>query len=235
MRTLFTFALLSAVAFSGVAVGQEETNLVGEVALESTETTDNIQQSIVDLDEPAPSDAEIDAPSIETATPVSVEGTIVSAEYVDQGVSYPESITVQDCGCQSGMIAPVVYQSPLIEGVVEGASEIAVEGSMVAEPVADATSVVESPITDSAPVYSDAGVVTEGAPMTVQSAPMATGTPSCGCNQGAAPAAMPTEGLISSSAVSYESAPAVYSSPAPAATPCCTPARRGFFRTLFGR
>lgn len=233
MRTLFTFALLSAIGFSGVAVGQEENKQVGEIAVEATEIFNETAASIVDLG-PAPSDAEIDTARMENATTIEGVATADYSQPLDQGVSYPENIVIQDCGCQSGMIAPVAYQSPLIEGVVESAGEIAVEAATGVEPVADATSVVESPIIESAPVYSDTGVVTEGAPMIVEGEPAVNGTPSCGCSQGSAP----TEGLISSSsAVNYQSAPVVYSAPAPAAAaaPCCKPARRGFFRTLFGR
>ena len=236
MRTLFTIALLSAIAFSGVAVGQEETNQVVEIAGEATETLNETLTSVVDLGL-APSDAEIDTARIENGTTV-LDGGIatVTAAYnqsIDQGVSYPENVVIQDCGCQSGMIAPVVYQSPLIEGVVESAGEMAVDGAIESVPVADAASVVESPITDSAAVYADAGMVTEGTPVVVEGDPIVAGTPGCGCNQAAAP----TEGLISSPIISYESAPVTYSSPAPAAAPCCTPApaRRGFFRTLLGR
>jgi hypothetical protein len=235
MRTLFTFALLSAIAFSGVAVGQEETSQVAEIAVEVAETSSADPVSVIDLGA-APSDAEIDTARVENTTTV-VDGEIATAviEYnqdFTQGVSYPENAIIQDCGCQSSTIAPVTYQQPVIEGVVEEAGEISLEGAVEAEPVADATSVVESPITDSAPVYTDGNVVTESQPMVVEGEPMAASTPSCGCNQAAAP----TEGLISSSSpVSYESAPVTYSSPAPEAAPCCTPARRGFFRTLFGR
>ena len=57
MRTLFTFALLSAIAFSGIAVGQEETEQIGEVAVEATEILNETPASIVDLG-PAPSDAD---------------------------------------------------------------------------------------------------------------------------------------------------------------------------------
>ena len=195
----------------------------------------------------------IDTARLESSATVVDGGTValtdgtatLTADYIqlDQGVTYPENIVIQDCGCQSGMIAPVVYQEPIMDAASEVAGTVIAEGAV--EPVADATSVVESPIIESAPVYSDAGVVTEGAPMVTEGAPMVVegdpigiSTPSCGCGGGAAPAAMPTEGLISSSApvVSYQSTPMTYSQPAPAAAPaCCTPARRGFFRTLFGR
>ena len=250
MRTLFTFGLLSAIAFSGVAVGQDDVvKQIDKIAEKTAKTVDENPVSIVDLnDEPAPSDAEIDTARHESALHVESTQTVATAsdQVIDQGVIYPENVLIQDCCCQSGLIAPVVYQQPLVEGLVTGENEIslegALEGSIEAEPVADAaSSVVESPITDSAsnesaPVYADAGVVTEGAPITVQGDPIVTGTPSCGCNQGAAPAVVPTEGLISSSPVSYQSAaPVIYSSPAPAAAPCCPPARRGFFRRLMGR
>ena len=245
MRTLFTFALLSAIAFSGVAIGQEDIiKQIDQTAEKAAKTFGETPVSIVDLDEPAPSDAEIDTARFANSTATVDEGvaTVTSAsnQVLDQGVSYPENIIIQDCCCQSGLIAPVVYQQPLVEGIVTSENEISLEGSLEgsigAEPVADATSVVESPIVDSAPVYADAGVVTEGAPLAVQSDPIVTSTPSCGCNQGAAPAATPTEGLISSPTVSYyQSAPVIYSSPAPEAAPCCPPARRGFFRRLMGR
>jgi len=254
MRTLFTFALLSAIAFSGVAVGQEETDQISVVAVEATETSDETPASIVDLG-PAPSDEEIDTArqDIENETSIVEEGvatvTVAGDQFLDQGVTYPENIIFQDCCCQSGMIAPVVYQSPLIDGVVEGASEISLDGSVEnavnVDPIADASSVVESPITEAAPIYTDGGVVTEGSPIVegepivVQGDSVVSGSPSCGCNQGAVPAAIPTEGLISSSApaVSYQSAPvATFSSPAPVvAAPCCPQARRGFFRRLMGR
>jgi len=218
--------------------------------VEATETSDETPASIVDLG-PAPSDEEIDTArqDIENATSIVEEGvatvTVAGDQFLDQGVTYPENIIFQDCCCQSGMIAPVVYQSPLIDGVVEGASEISLDGTVDAEPIADATSVVESPITESAPIYTEGGVVTEGSPIVegepivVEGESVVTGTPSCGCNQGTVPAAIPTEGLISSSApaVSYQSAPvATFSSPAPVvAAPCCPQARRGFFRRLMGR
>ena len=240
MRTLFTFALLSAIAFSGVAIGQEDIiKQIDQIAEKAAKTFGETPVSIVDLDEPAPSDAEIDTARHESATVLEGTQTVAttSNQVLDQGVVYPENILIHDCCCQSGLIAPVVYQQPLIEGLVEGASEISVEGalegSLEAEPVADATSVVESPIVDSAPVYADAGEVTEGTPVTVQGDPIVTSTPSCGCNN---QPATPTEGLISSPTVSYyQSAPVIYSSPAPEAAPCCPPARRGFFRRLMGR
>ena len=234
MRTLFTFAMLSVIAFSGVAVGQEDVNQINEIAVEAAETFEETQTSVIDLSEPAPSDAEIDNASIEVA-PIGVGATTVLNQSTELGVTYPENIVSQDCGCQSNMVAPVVYQESVVEGANEVAGAVIMEGSVDAAPVADAASVVESPITDSAPVYADAGVVSEGAPMMVEGA--VTGTPGCNCNQSAAPVMMATEGQVISSApaVSYESAPTIYSSPAPTAAPCCTPARRGFFRTLFGR
>lgn len=249
MRTLFTFGLLSAIAFSGVAVGQEDiVKQIDQIAEKAAETLGETQVSIIDLnDEPAPSDAEIDTARYESASVLEGTQTVAttSTQVLDQGVVYPENILTQDCCCQPGLIAPVVYQQPLIEGLVTPENEIslegALEGSIGAEPVADATSVVESPIVESAgiesaPVYTDAGAVIEEAPVAVQGDPIVTSTPSCGCNQGAAPAVAPTEGLISSSPVSYQSAPVIYSSPAPAAAaPCCPPARRGFFRRLMGR
>jgi hypothetical protein len=140
------------------------------------------------------------------------------------------------------MIAPVAYQEPALVGVVEGATEVAVEGAMGVQPIADAMSVVESPITETGPVYSDAGGITEGGnvmaggeTIVLGGETMAAAAPSCGCGGASTPTAMPTEGLISTSPAGYQSAPVTYASAAPAAAPCCTPARRGFFRTLFGR
>lgn len=252
MRTLFNFALLSVIAFSGVAVGQEETSQVDEVAVESTEPSN--ETSIVDLG-PAPSDAEIDTARAEALSAATEDGIVAVTpayiEPIDQGVIYPEYIISQDCCCQSGIIAPVAYQEPTIQGVVEGVGDIAVEGSIEPEPVADATSVVDSPATESLPVYADSSVlsegivtgepvvVSEGSPMAYEGQPViveaesvVASAPSCGCGQGAAPASIPTEGLISSPVVSYQSAP--ISTSAPAAN-CCPPARRGFFRRLMGR
>ena len=169
MRTLFTFALLSAIAFSGVAIGQEDIiKQIDQIAEKAAKTFGETPVSIVDLDEPAPSDAEIDTARFANSTATVDEGvaavTSASNQVLDQGVSYPENIIIQDCCCQSGLIAPVVYQQPLVEGIVTSENEISLEGSLEgsigAEPVADATSVVESPIVDSAPVYADAGVVT---------------------------------------------------------------------------
>ena len=75
MRTLFTFGLLSAIAFSGVAVGQEDiVKQIDQIAEKAAETLGETQVSIVDLnDEPAPSDAEIDTARYESASVL--EGT----------------------------------------------------------------------------------------------------------------------------------------------------------------
>ena len=158
MRTLFTFGLLSAIAFSGVAVGQEDiVKQIDQIAEKAAETLGETQVSIVDLnDEPAPSDAEIDTARYESASVLEGTQTVAttSTQVLDQGVVYPENILTQDFCCQPGLIAPVVYQQPLIEGLVTPENEIslegALEGSIGAEPVADATSVVESPIVESA-------------------------------------------------------------------------------------
>ena len=243
MRTLFTFTLLSAIAFSGVAVGQEDiTKEIDQIALKAAKTFGDSQVSVIDLDEPAPSDAEIDSARHESASVVESTQNVATEynQFIDQGVVYPENIIPQNCCCPSGLIAPVVYQEPIADAASELVGSLVPEGA--AESAADAaSSVVESPIVESAgiesaPVYTDAGAVIEEAPVAVQGDPIVTSTPSCGCNQGAAPAVAPTEGLISSSPVSYQSAPVIYSSPAPAAAaPCCPPARRGFFRRLMGR
>ncbi len=235
MRTLFTFAVVTAMTFSGVALGQTETSTSEEIAVEAVESTIETPTSVVDLG-PAPSDSEIDTARAESTATI-VDAGIATAvptyvQPVDQTVWYPEYAATPDCGCQSNAIAPVVYQQPAIKGIVESAGEIAVEGAVETEPVADASSVVES--TEPAPVYTDSSVVTETAPMTlegdavvsegtpmvvegqsvvVEGDPVVSGTPSCGC----------------------ESAPVMtYSAPAPTAAPCCKPQRRGFFRTLFG-
>ncbi len=242
MRTLFTFTLLAALTFSGVAFAQEAVDQIGEIAVESIETTDESQTSISDAAEPAPSDAEIDSAPMEAQTIIVDQVTTpiapITVEYTGQIGASPEvmagaGIVYQDCGCQSNAIAPVVYQEVMDTGndvtgavIEEGASEVA--------PIADATSVVESPIVESTPMYGD----TQGAPMVVEGAPMAAGTPACACNQTAGtPVTMAAEGEVISPApaINYESAPVIYSTSAPATAPCCTPARRGFFRTLFGR
>ncbi len=239
MRTLFTLALLTAIAFSSIAVGQEETLINGEIAVESAQPLIETPASVVDLG-PAPSDAEIDTAKTENVSTV-LDGGIVTAspayvQPVGQGVTYPEYVVTQDCGCQSNTIAPVVYQEPVIDGVVESAGEIAVEGAMEVEPVADATSVVESTSTESAPFYAGSSVVTEGAPMTMEgdAVIVSEGTPMAVEGQ---PVVVQGEPVMSStSSCGCESAPVTtYSAPVTTSAPCCTPQRRGFFRTLFGR
>ena len=149
------------------------------------------------------------------------------------------SISNNDCGCEKSNIVPVVYQESMIENSLEGAM-IEADATTV-EPMADSASVVDSPIVDSAPAY-EGEMIVEGTPMAegemiVEGTPMAEGemivegaivnegapiaTSSCGCQSTATP-------------VAIESTP-VFTSAAAVATPCCEPARRGFFGRLFGR